>query len=619
MTTSSHRLRDADAESAEPRRVSSNLRRASVVPFALLGVAMLAWVISLRLTDLDSMGPWGLIGAFPMLWYGSMALAAVIVVYALVRPGPPNSWLLTSGVGLSIVILYGTTSFIEDAPRLAWTYKHIGVTRYILEQGTTDPAIDIFHRWPGAFAFGAFLSELLGIDDPTAFAAWAQLFFAVVLAVLVFAIARSLSTNARAAWIAVVIFSFTDYAGQLYYAPQPLALVMSLAILLLIIRFLRGPANRLGGWVENRLGRSIVDPDMPGAAAASGRTRAIVLACVLVLQLASTVSHQLTPYITIASVLTIVVLGYVRPWWIVLGLIVIAGAYLGPNLRYVQDNYALINTLNPFANFRARDEGVGAQLGTKALIGALPMAISLIVAVLAITGVIYRWRRGGRWPAVMCVALIGSPLMIGFVQNYGGEAQLRAFLFASPWCAVAGGWLLAGLIESARSWRPAVTTAGIFALILMLFVPNYFGNEDVYDIPRTEVQACTWLSANSPDGAVFVQSVTGFPARCAGDYYQHVGTSRGDTPNLMSVNRNFANNDFIDNVPALTEEVYRKVRAYGQDSRLIFSTSQERYARAWGLFGGEDGYRRMEAAVAKSQHFGLVYRNSDTRIYALAA
>jgi hypothetical protein len=269
-------------------------------------------------------------------------------------------------------------------------------------------------------------------------------------------------------------------------------------------------------------------------------------------------------------------------------------------------------------NFRARAEGVGAQLETKALIGALPIGISLIVATLAIAGVLYRWRQGGRWPAVVCAALIGSPLLIGFVQNYGGEAQLRAFLFASPWCAIAGGWLLAGLIDGARSWRPAAITATVTALLLVLFVPNYFGNEDVYYIPQTEVQACSWLSANSPDGVVFVQSVTGFPARCTADYYQHVGSSRGDTPNLMSVDRKFANHDFTSNVPALTESVYQKVRSYGRNSRLIFSTSQERYARAWGLFGGEAGYRRLEAAVAGSPHFQLIHQNHDTRIYALA-
>jgi len=616
MTTHWNRTRDADPTSISPQH-RQPMSRAGVVPYALLGAALLFWVISLRLTDLDSLGPWGLIGAFPLLWYGSLAVAAGVGVFALVRPGHPDSWLLTSSLGLCLVILYGTTSLVEDAPRLAWTYKHIGVTRYILEQGSVDPAIDIFHRWPGAFAFGAYLSNLLGIEDPTAFAAWAQLFFAVLLAVLVYSCARSLSTNVRAAWIAAMLFSFTNWAGQLYYAPQPLALVLSLAILLLIIRFLRGPANGLGRWIEARMGGSAVDPHLPPPPAAANRVRAIVLTCVLGLQFASTISHQLTPYITIAGVVSIVVLGYVRPWWMVLGLIAIAGAYLLPNLRFVQDNYALINTLNPFMNFRARAEGVGAQLGTKALIGALPIAICLIVATLAVAGVVHRWRRGGWWPAVVCAALIGSPLLIGFVQNYGGEAQLRAFLFASPWCAVAGGWLLAAAIEGARSWRPAVITAAVTALLLVLFVPNYFGNEDVYYIPRTEVQACSWLSANSPDDAVFVQSVTGFPARCAGDYYEHVGSSRGDTPSLMSVDRKFANNDFTGNVPALTESVYQKVRSYGRTSRLIFSTSQERYARAWGLFGGEDGYRRMEAAVAGSQHFQLIYQNSDTRVYAL--
>ncbi len=610
----------ADIQDVEGPSVEQQRRQTlpvGAVSYLLLGVSLLAWVISLRLTDLSSLGPWGLIEVLPILWFGALALCAAVCIFALVRPGPPNGRLLTASVGLLILIVYATTAVVEDAPRYAWTYKHIAVTRYILEHGAVDPSIDIFHRWPGAFAFGAYLSELLGVDDPAAFAAWAQPFFALVIAVLIFALARSLSANVRAAWIAVVLFSVANYAGQLYYAPQPLALVMSLAILLLIIRFLRGPANRLGRWIEDRFGRSAVDPDMPATAPVSGAVRATVLACVLVLQFASTISHQLTPYITIASVMTVAVLGYLRPWWALIGLIVIAGAFLAPNLQYIDDNYALVNALNPFANFRPRNEGVGAQLGTKAFIGALPLAIGLVLAVLAIAGVIYRWRRGGGRPAVMCVALIGSPLLIGFVQNYGGEAHLRAFLFAAPWCAIAAGWLLAGLIDNARSWRPAVVTAGIVALVLSLFVPNLYGNEDVYYIPSTEVQACEWLSANSPDRAVFVQSVTGFPARCSANYYLHVGASRGDTPNLMSIDRKFARNDFATDVPELTAAVYKKVRGYGRNSRLIFSTSQERYARAWGLFGGAEGYRRMESAVASSPDFKLIYQNPDTRIYAL--
>jgi hypothetical protein len=205
------------------------------------------------------------------------------------------------------------------------------------------------------------------------------------------------------------------------------------------------------------------------------------------------------------------------------------------------------------------------------------------------------------------------------VQNYGGEAQLRAFLFASPWCAIAVGWLLAGALDRRSSVRPALATTAVLGVLLLLFVPNFFGNEDVYYVPQTEVDACQWLSENSPTGAVYVQSVPGFPARCAADYFEHVGPSRGDTPSLLSADKKFGATDFSQQVPAAVAAVYQKVRAYGKDSELIFSTSQEHYARAWGLFGGEDGYQRMRQAIAGSSSFELIFENADTQIYSLAA
>ena len=68
-----------------------------------------------------------------------------------------------------------------------------------------------------------------------------------------------------------------------------------------------------------------------------------------------------------------------------------------------------------------------------------------------------------------------------------------------------------------------------------------------------------------------------------GDYFEHVGPSRGSTPSLLSADQKFAANNFDTNVPASIGKVYKKVRAYGKDSVLIFSTSQERYARSWGF------------------------------------
>ena len=74
MTTHSHRTRDADPTSMQSTAPAPEVAARACVPYALLGAALLSWVISLRLTDLDSLGPWGLIGAFPLLWYGSLAV-----------------------------------------------------------------------------------------------------------------------------------------------------------------------------------------------------------------------------------------------------------------------------------------------------------------------------------------------------------------------------------------------------------------------------------------------------------------------------------------------------------------------------------------------------------------
>ena len=606
---SSHRTKKPDGPTRHP-----------TAGWIALGVAVAAWVGSVTVVSLDDLGPWGLLPALPLLWYAALGSTVGVCIYGLIRKGGLHRGLLTAGIGSLIAILYGTTALIEGGPRFAWTYKHIGVTQFVLSQGGVDPSIDIYQRWPGSFALGAYLSELMGISDPAVLATWAQLFYAVLLAVLVFALGRSFSTSARAPWIAALIFSVTNWTGQLYYAPQPLALALHLSILLVVIRFLRREPNRLGSWIQQRLGRGATDADKADRPRHAKSVSAIAVGAVLSLQLASTVTHQLTPYVTVASVLGLVVLGYVRSWWLVGGLILITGAYLLPNLQYVQDNYALFNSINPFANFRARSEGVTQQLDVKVTIGRLAPALSLVVAALAVTGIVSRWRRGGQWPAVMCVALIATPLTIGFVQNYGGEAQLRAFLFTSPWCAIAIGWLLAtSLDRRTRSVRPAIAITGVLAVLLLLFVPNFFGNEDVYYVPQSEVTACQWLSDNAPSGAVYVQSVPGFPARCSADYYQHVGPSRGDTPSLLSAGKTFGANDFSQSVPAALATVQQRVRAYGKNSLLIFSTSQERYARAWGLFGGADGYRRMQQAIDESSNFRLVFRNADTAIYSLVS
>ena len=608
----------SNQEDNPPARKERRIRSRSAAPWCVLGISLVLWVFSLTNVSLENLGPWGLIPALPISWYAALALTAATAVWGLVARPQPAPRLMAASVGLLIAVLYATMSFVEEAPRLAWMYKHIGVTQYIAETGSVNPSIDIYHRWPGSFAFGGYLDSLFGISNPTSYAAWLQPLFAAVFAVLVFSLARMLSSSPRAAWAAVLLFTGANWTGQLYYAPQPLAFAMHLGILLLVLRYFRSSPNKWGRKLEGLLAkRGVTDSQAAEPREVSASASRVALACLLLMHFVSTESHQLTPFMTLLAVGVMTMLGYVRPRWLIFILAAISIVYLMPNLIYVIENYGLFTLGGPIDNFQSRLVAPTEQLPVKATLGALAPAITLLVGLLGAAGIWVRWRRGGQQAALMVALLLATPLFLGFVQSYGGEAQLRAALFALPWCAIGAGWLVSPALKSMPRWKPVLAIAGAFTLLLALFVPAFFGNEDVYYVPASEVEACEWLSHNSPANSVYLQSVSGFPVRCTASYNRHVGPGRGDTPTLLSYDDRFALREFLP-APTVAEKqtVYNHVRSYGKETRLIFSTSQQRYARAWGIFG-DGGYERLENALAADPRFKIVFRNADTRVYTL--
>ena len=66
--------------------------------------------------------------------------------------------------------------------------------------------------------------------------------------------------------------------------------------------------------------------------------------------------------------------------------------------------------------------------------------LAVCMWLLALVAIVRRRRALGR--VSIAAALAFSPFVIVFVQNYGGEAIYRVFLFSAPWCAllIAGPW-----------------------------------------------------------------------------------------------------------------------------------------------------------------------------------
>jgi hypothetical protein len=609
-----------------PRTTNTGRRAIHVsLPWALLAAGLLSWGLSLRAIGADGLGPWGMLPELPVAWYMGLALTSAVAVHTTALQQVVPRGLAVAALASMTLILYATTILVEDAPRQAWTYKHIGVTRYIVENGSLDPSIDIYQRWPGGFALGAVLSQASGVDL-LRLAEWAPVFFMAVLSSLLFGLAKTLSSSDRSAFVAVLVFTCTNWTGQTYYAPQPVALALHLGTILLFLRWFRSEPNSVGSKLER-----ILSPGERPSPRATRRPLAGPLrrttACIMLLHVASTLTHQLTAWVTVGSLLLLGFLGYLRCWRLIAALSAVTAAYLAAHLRYVEENYGIIEGLNPLENYRPRVEAVTPLVSEKAVLGSLALYLSLVVGLLALYGLWSFARRSQAGHAAVCAALIGSPLLLGVLQSYGGEAQARAFLLASPWCAIAVGW---GVLRAADEGKSHVATPGrrsrhrsaaglgaVSVLLLSLLVPVQFGNEDVYRIPRSEVEACELLASSYPDGVTFVLSVPGFPVKCSGDYDEHVGPFRGDTPSLISTDPGFAARDFATDVARSVDIVWDYVDQYGRDSLLVFSTSQAADARAWNIFGGTAGYERLEEAVASSSRFRLVYENRDTRVYEL--
>jgi hypothetical protein len=212
----------------------------------ILGLVLLLWAASLLGIDPSDLGDYGMLPELGWTWYA--AVACLLLGAAGLLGGPaPRPVLAAAYIGTLVLLLYATVPLATELPRYPWTYKHIGVTRYIEGTGALDPSIDIYHRWPGFFAVSAFFSRLAGQPNPIAYAAWAEPFFTLVSTMLVGAVARVVTRSVRTAGLAAILFALANWVNQLYYAPQALAFTLSLAIVLILFSTLvRDDPARVG-------------------------------------------------------------------------------------------------------------------------------------------------------------------------------------------------------------------------------------------------------------------------------------------------------------------------------------------------------------------------------------
>jgi hypothetical protein len=300
--------------------------------------------------------------------------------------------------------------------------------------------------------------------------------------------------------------------------------------------------------------------------------------------------------------------GVVRPWWLLFAMVATTCAYLAANFHFIQHNYGLFTSVDPFNNIYVEHHkqtplpgktfNTDAQLVLIALfwIGALCASVRLL-------------RKGLLMRALPLAVLAITPFTVILAQNYGGEASLRVILFSDPWCAALIAWGLATVPRRRVRW---VLTMGVALVLTALFVPSFLGQEELNFIAPGEVRASEWFYRHARHGSVLLLAAPGFPYRYGATYPEFAGPEGDANPNLLSSPAFQSTQLGAAQIPA----VIAGIKRYSRYGYIAFTTRETTYAEVFGVTPpGALGH--LEAAVASSPNFRLWYAGVDARIYEL--
>ena len=472
-----------------------------------LPASLALWALGVKRTSATALGPYGLPAVLPIVFYAGLALLVVSAGTELARRRP-SRWRMSMHTVALVVMLYGTAPLLYSQGRYSWLYKTIGVVQYVNEHGQLNHHIDIYQNWPGFFALAAWFGKVAGVASPLAYAKWAQLVFELAALPLLYLIYDALSLTVRQRWLALLVYSASNWIGQDYFSPQALGTLLSLGIMAMALRWLyMGNSSGNGQRAQESVP---ADHAARGWRAMPAPHTAVFCVIIVLVYFVLTFTHELSPYMLAVQLGALGVAGLLRPWWLGIALAAIAVAYLLPRFTYVNSTYGLLNSIgNFFGNVEPTKFPV-AVAPSERLLARCAEVLSVGIWGLAMTGAWLR-RRSGRIILVL-VLLAFSPLILLAIEAYGQEGILRVYLFSLPWTAALaalalldkpGGNHRAGRAVSIAALRPPVA----IGLILALFFPVFFGSDRIEVMPQPEVAVVTSFLENAPAGPVYCANI----------------------------------------------------------------------------------------------------------------
>lgn len=570
------------------------------VPLLLIGLAGALWAVALLNVvpeALLGMGDLGLTAVLP--WQFFAALAALLVGFPLLFA----SLRLPRVLGAAYVVMLAaiwhlTPAILYGTPRYPFSYKHIGIAAYIQQYGSLDPGIDAYFNWPGFFALNALLGDLAPQLSGFDLSVWAPFIMNLLISLGLVVLMRSLDTRPESILLSVWIYQLASWVAQDYFAPQALASVQHITILGLYLGYFCRT-----NWREEGKAAPF--------AAGAGRRSGILLVIVLLFT-SITVSHQLTPFITIASVAALLLTRFGRQKTLLLMMLTVLvlqftylaqtyfAGHLGELLSYVgrlTDNLAFASQVLADPADKVTTE--------RFLVLTARQALTLLVAGLALIGWGRRRRQGlPTWPAAI---LAGVPITMIALQPYGGEMFLRIYLFSLPFFA----FFVAALLLP-RQGRPLRTARGLFMLAVTTVIAAgtlvaYYGNESMNYIDEQELLVLQKLYEVAPRGAYVVTQTDNAPIR-------HLRYEEFHYLVLPRIVAEAGIDAHLDSLP----ELRTALTEAGPNGPLylLFTRSQTKNAQLFGTLP-EVEWNELYGALERTPLYELVYANDGGRIYRL--
>ncbi|MFF0746260.1 lipopolysaccharide biosynthesis protein [Streptomyces sp. NPDC004111] len=462
----------------------------------LLAALLLYWlpVRGIGEADLDRIGGLGLISVLPAATLIGAALLAVSFA-SLLWLERPRTALLGAALLATVVSLHALPAVLEEAPRFATAWQHLGFLDYIDRTGTAVPDLDARWSWPGFFAAATFVAQACGISDMSEVIRWWPLLMQLLYLAPLFLLMKSLRASWRAKWTGAWFFVLSGWVGQDYFSPQGYTYLLYLAFVAILLVWFREPRVI---WTRRRPGEAEVRP--------AGRREKAMLLVVLIALFAGTVpAHQLTPFVMLGVVAVLVMCRRST----LRGLPVLFAVLVAVWIGFFAEPYWSGHFDELFGGIGGLGDNVSSSVAGRIEGGSSTHKLVLYVRVAMAGGVMalacwgFSRRRFAGYAERSLLVLAFVPFLGLGMQSYGGEMALRVFMFALP-----GAALLAGLGFFPRTGATAAerdadrtSLAPLAALLAGLvliggFLVARWGNEAFERVRAGEVAAMEYVYAH---------------------------------------------------------------------------------------------------------------------------